>query len=491
MKNLFVRNVRSFQTALSANIIRSKRKIDPELTIRLGLSNYRKMLKKQAYSGAETSRLRRSIALFAKSKSRRKLKSIRRGKRPHFPKSLLLFSRFEENRLAAGLRPNRKLTWIPILKRREKEKYKELVLKDFSFIDHPDNTVKLLKEILDFEANAINAQLHFDDKYCEDVAPYLVIAEMWPQLAKVFRNGRMSYSIQKVVETLKLRRDLSMKLPGLKDTDDIWAFPRRARRPAGSSVAKDRDLQPQTREKVSDEFVGTLNQWLIFVTQEFELTKQGKSHFGEIIGELLDNAERHSNLPGKDGGWSTAAFMARREEDGKEVFRCHMGFLSVGASISESLETASIKTRSDINKYLDLHANCGRSRETLRTVLGLQDGITRDISAATNSRGGVGLQEVLRLINALGYSHTGENGPRLTIVSGGSCIQARVPYVIGRVHSETKRRTLWFNDNNDPTEPPDPNFVYDLSSKFPGTVIGVTFVMNKDDLKAVLNANKS
>lgn len=461
--------------------------IPQEAALRLFLTAYRQKLKQGAVSGPAIQKTAVGKSRFAKKKSRQILKSFRRDKRFSFSKPLLL-QRYSENKLAAGLVSDRKSRWVPILRRRPHHRYQQLVLHDFSFIDHPQRTLDLILQVLDFEANAIDAQLHFDDEYCVDVSAYLTLAEMWPQMAKVFRGGRMNIPIQKVVETLNLRKDLAMKLPGLNNVDDIWAFPRRTRRAANTSRSEERHLDPQSREKVADEFCNAVDAWLSTAADELELTVAGKARFANIIGELLDNAERHSNPPGTDGGWSTAAFMARRFEGDAEVFRCHMGFLSVGASIAESLKTASIDIRAQINKYTDRHRDCGISADTLITLVGLQDGITRDRAAAAKERGGLGLQEVLELISVLGVTTQADKGPRMTIVSGRSCIQARIPYLMGKRTGEYEPRMLWFNPDNSPEQPPDSNFVFDLSSRFPGTIIGLTFVLSKQDLMAVLDA---
>ncbi|PZR84378.1 MAG: hypothetical protein DI537_33130 [Stutzerimonas stutzeri] len=385
--------------------------------------------------------------------------------------------------------PSRREVWVPVLQRRKSDKFEQITLKDFSFIDYPQHTMNLIKEILRFECHAVQAQLHFDDEYCVDVSAYLVLAEMWPQLASVFKGGRMRVPIQKVVEALQLRRDLRMKFPGLHDVEDVWAFPKRHRRPTGTSRSPERNLEPQSRERVVDDFCEALDDWLISASDDLELTDNGRARIAQIIGELLDNAERHSSPPGKDGGWSIAGFMARREENGKPVYRCHMGFLSVGASIAESLATASIATRARVNKYVDLHAGSGLSQDTLKTLVALQDGITRDHEASEQGRGGVGLQEVLDLINTIGVTSDAGNGPRMTIVSGRSCIQARPPYIMGHRESDLDPRVLWFNSSNSHEAPPDQGYVFDLDSHFPGTLIGLTFVLSKEDLMAVLDAN--
>jgi hypothetical protein len=446
------------------------------------------MLTRGPVGGVHFTKIRLGKRRSAKHKSRLLLKSFNKGNRPTFPLQLLAASRYKDSTLASGLKPDRRAEWTPIIRRRPGLRYEQIVLQNFSFIDHPQHTLNKIKEILDFECNAVNAQLHFDDQYCVDVAAYLVLAEMWQSLSRVFRKGRMTVPIQKVVEALGLRRELSMRFPGLDNVDDVWAFPKRSRRPTGSSRARDRQLQPQSREKVADEFCNTLDEWLGTAAEELELTGEGKSKFAQIIGELLDNAERHSDAPRKDGSWSTAAFMAKRTEGDKEVFRCHMGFLSVGRSLAESLATAPIKIRAQVNKYCDLHPSCGISRDTLSTLVALQDGITRDEAAAANERGGVGLQDVLELINVLGVTNTTGQEPRMTIVSGRSCIRVRTPYLKGTRSSEHGPRLLWFNEQNDPNVAPDQDYVFDLETKFPGTIIGLTFVLSKEDLMAVVHA---
>ncbi|MGR6430452.1 hypothetical protein ACU5AY_05980 [Rhizobium sp. PAMB 3174] len=455
--------------------------------LRLYLRDYRRRLSKGRFNSAASPLARLAIRRNAESKSRALLKKGKKGKRLPIPKRLLLTHRYSENKIILGLRPDRKSLWVPITQRRHAAKYSELVLNDFTFIDHPDETLTQLVSIIKFECFAVDAFLHFDDKYCIDIASYLVLAEMWPQLAKVFKGGRMSTAIQKVLDSVQLSRDLGMRLNWGHSTDNVWAFPRRTRRPAGSSRSAKRELEPQRREHVADEFCDAVDEWLEEAAFEIELSRGGKARLANIILELLDNAERHSNPPGSDGTWSTAAFMAKRPESGVDVYRCYMGFLSVGSTIAEGLKTAQPAIRQQIEEYCDLHEGTGRSRETLATLVALQDGVTRDPVAATNQRGGIGLQEVLDLINVLGFNSMPGKAPKMTIVSGRSCIMARQPYVQGTRNGVNEPRRLWFNEENSPRIAPDPEFVYDLNTTFPGTIIGLTFVLSGDDLKRVLN----
>ena len=59
----------------------------------------------------------------------------------------------------------------------------ELVVKNFSFIDDPNGTLAALKRIGEIESAEPAAYLHFDDPECLDLGPYLVLGEIWPQMA--------------------------------------------------------------------------------------------------------------------------------------------------------------------------------------------------------------------------------------------------------------------------------------------------------------------
>lgn len=376
---------------------------------------------------------------------------------------------------------NRTKLWVPVLRRRRSVPIREITLKDFSFIDNPIGTLRLIREIALVEGSEISAYLHFDDDYCFDIGPYLVLSEMWSSMAPVFRGGRMLPPIQKVIWAVGLSAPLHMGLLGLRDLEDVWAFPLQRRRPPGSSNSLTRNLDPQAREKVVDRFIDEVDRWLGVGDDGLELTADGRAWIAHIIGEVLDNCERHSSPDTKDGDWSVAAFMARRVENGQPVFRCYMAFLSVGASIEESLRTCSATTREEVKRYSGRHfgQNGAPSTETLQTLFALQDGVTRDRNADSAGRGGTGLQDVIELVNILGTNSNPGRTPRLTIISGTSCIMLHGPYITGeRKGGEHSARVIWCNPANSDMEPPDPAYVFDLPERFGGTLISLSFTFD-------------
>jgi two-component sensor histidine kinase len=297
----------------------------------------------------------------------------------------------------------------------------------------------------------------------------------------------MSTPVQKVIAAVGLHEPLSMRLHWAQDRNDVWAFPLKRRRPAGTSRSKTIQLDPQNKEQVTDQFCDALNEWLGQDDIDVELTVEGKARFGSIINELLDNAERHSDPQSQDGSWSCVAFMARRQEGDRMVYRCHMAFLSVGSTIAESLASAPAAISDDVKEYARRHQRNGQSGDTLATLFALQDGITRVHDAVKEERGGIGFQDVLSFVSNLGDANAEGRDPRLTIVSGQSCIRLRRPYLIGERNGHGQPRLLWCNESNSPDQAPDPEYVFDIEDRFAGTIVGLSFVLDPDFIRQSLN----
>ncbi len=461
---------------------------DEELRARF-LNAYRRRLAARPAGGPQA---RVDQKRFARGKASDLARKLRRDeRRPVLPKQHLadLAKKFSSSPILDRLYPKRVSSWMKPSERLRRTKSVSVKLERFTFIDEPQKTLNSFRLLAEAETDASSAIIDFEDAFCVDIAPYVVLAEVWPSITKVFTGGKMNLPVQKVVEAVGLRRALGIQFRGgTRDTSGVWAFQLRRRRPSKSSRHVDRELEPQKREEVADQFCDLVDEWLGAHKEiPLELNEKGRYRFSSLITELLDNAERHSEPDSKDGSWSTAAFMARREEGGETVHRCYMAFLSVGASIAESLTTASARTRDDIDKYTASHVRRGQSVKTLATLVALQDGISRDAKAEGADRGGIGFQEVLDFISTLGVLGREDRDPRMTIVSGSSCIKLRTPYLQGISTEVDGPRYLWCNAANSPDDPPDIDYVFDLDGHFSGTVVGVSFVLDHHYLKATLN----
>ena len=459
--------------------------------LRLAMQEMRRSLRRGAGKGGNTAAERLNRERFASNKTKERFRKVRSTPISQVPKPLLLAS-FRPSPILDVLLPERKNNWVRILDRRRRDSNYEIRLENFSFIDDPENTIRAIKTIAEIECSEVTANLHFQDDFCIDIAPYIILSEIWPSMAPIFEGGRMMPPLQKVIRAVGLHRHLGMTLKAATDEKDVWAFRLQRRRPANTSSSENLHLEPQHREKVADGLCDAIDSWLSQPKINQELTLEGRAWISSIVGELLDNAERHSRPETKDGDWSIAAFMARRSEGGEDVFRCYFGFLSVGSTIAESLSTAAPRVRNDINRYCAKHSDKGRSAETLSTLFALQDGITRDPDAEAAGRGGYGLQEVLEMVSTLGHSTKEGREPRITIISGNACIRLRLPYIKGeRKAGPDSPRVLWCNPSNSSDIAPDRAYVFDLDDRFSGTIISVAFTLDPDYFESLANADET
>lgn len=432
------------------------------------------------------SRHNAGIKRFANDRARRLKKSLIQQKRGGIG---LKHSTLMQDRVASPLLDRidtgRPASWKRVISRRYQSTPTRLSLENFNFLDDPIGTIETLHALSRVESEEFNACLDFNDSHCDDIGAFLVVAEIWQQLSPVFQGGKMNKSVQKVFDAVGLRSELRIGLPAVDNHRDIWPFPIRRRRPTGTTRSPTAQLRPQGRERLNDELIELMNEWLAVASEyapgvpddiEWSLTGDGKAHIANMIGEVLDNAERHSAARG-DGDWSMAAFMARRDKPGGgDAMKCYIAFLSVGRSIAETIETAPAPTREFCERYAR-HARPGQSRETLLTIAALQDGVTSNDEAFKAGRGGTGLQDTLALVSELGGAPNPDADVRLTIVSGKSCIRLRHPILLGKQDAKG-RRVQWCNATNDPTYPPDRDIAFDLPAHFSGTLVSVAFTLD-------------
>jgi hypothetical protein len=189
-------------------------------------------------------------------------------------------------------------------------------------------------------------------------------------------------------------------------------------------------------------------------------------------------------VPGLIGNWTVGGVMTRNvKTNGDEEFRCSIALVSIGQTIANSLSTAASTVKSDVEEYVRSHAQL--QPDILKTVIALQDGITCDPNASTNQRGGIGFQEIIKLITHLGSTNIPENQPKVVVVSGKACIKLSHPYNVqsqplytSSKVSGTWRRELWLNSQNVRTIPPDPQCIAWLPRHFPGTIVTTSFTLD-------------
>lgn len=422
-----------------------------------------------------------------RSGSRRHAKAVRRrllrklrppGLKINEHTNTLLRWKRTDGPFLAALCPERTELWKPFVRRNNGEA--EVRVKNFSFVDNPIGTCETLQRVVRAEAMAFSGHLHFDDHYVLDIAPYLMLAMASREMAPVYKGGRMSRPVQKVIEAVDLRQFLRMSPFPLDDLAGVHAFPLHRRGRPGGSSAPDKAGSWSAKDKVVDRLVTCVNEWLRALQRPLELSDGGKAFFGGLLGEILDNAERHGRREG-DADWSVVGFMAEREIEGQIRYLCHLAILNEGWPIADSLRSGA-QARDYVASYLRHHPHVpGCSPDTLATVVALQDTVSRFNPDEGNSRGGVGMMDMAQWVSVLGRTNFTSLQPRLCVISGRSCIMFRSPYDAGRIDMvRGQQRVQWFNAANDPRSAPDREHVFDLPMCIPGTLIATRFSLDAE-----------
>lgn len=456
-----------------------------KLVLRRAMAEKKVQIRRRAFAGSDNPIISVPANRFAKDRARALKKELVGPYRRKINPEHLLRER-TPSLLLDSLDPSRPANWKKILARRYRRQFLRVSLTKFNFLDHPADAMQQLINLSKAEQEEVSAYLDFDDPYCEDIGAFLVMAEILPQLSQIFLGGRMGPSVQKVLDAVGLGRELKIQLHAVSDHNDVWPFEIRRRRTRGTTTSEFAQLQPQGREQLNDRLVELMDRWLAVASDNveagedklvWELSGDGRANIANMVGEILDNAERHSSGDG-DGDWSMAAFMAKRErEDGPPQMKCYLGFLSVGRSIAETIENAPAQMKGFCDAYATAHARPGQSFPTLTTIAALQDGITSVHDAAMSRRGGTGLQDTLGFVGDLGGAPQPNADVRVTIVSGKSCIRLRHPVLVGRP-DKNQRRVQWCNAMNDPLYPPDREIAFDLPAHFAGTLVSVAFTLD-------------
>jgi hypothetical protein len=211
-----------------------------------------------------------------------------------------------------------------------------------------------------------------------------------------------------------------------------------------------------------------------------KLSSQGRRLVLKIVGEALDNAERHSRPESNDGDWAITGFLTKELPGGRNLFRLHVAFLSVGSSIASTVSTAPAPTKKQMDIYVKRHRGRQFDDVDLMTIFALQDGVTKSHAALQEGRGGTGFQDIIEFFADLGDTTSTDHEARLAIISGATCINLSAPYMKGARRSGPRsERELWFNPANSPHDPPDPKHVFRLPHSLNGTLVTMAILLDQ------------
>lgn len=386
-------------------------------------------------------------------------------------------SRPRENILLDDFAPERTNKWP---KFNNRIRGHTINVRNFSFIDNPQETIKKLIEIAKAEYKYIDAHVDFYDDSLYDIAPYLIWGMMDKSMFPYYNQGRMAPLIKGVIKHVGIKNfSQNTYCPPVEGFEPLIV---KQKEPFGKLNCYKKNFLFSTISKTSDELVHKINTWLHPAKKKLSII--GEQKLSGIVNEVLNNAERHASTETNRSSWVVAGVMLHNQKD--EISQCFLSFINTGRSIAQSIKNADneiIKTK--LKNYINLHKGKDKkiSEDTLATLYALQDTISskKNYSDHKNGIGGIGLMDIIEFINILGKSNDPKNNPAITILSGKSCIIFKDEYCsVERPNIETEPRTKYFNINNDKNILPNNEYVFNLDENFPGTIITTRFYINNN-----------
>lgn len=220
----------------------------------------------------------------------------------------------------------------------------------------------------------------------------------------------------------------------------------------------------------------------------YTLTPKGKNELGNMIGEILNNAEDHSptNTYYVTANYYIDKGTASNENDAVGVL--NLSFMNFGYSIFEGLEQTKLENFETYDFLEGVYEQCGTkkfSKENMFTLLALQDGVSR-LKFEDKSRG-TGTMTFINCFYEIGDYQNLERSllPQLSILSGTTQLICNNSY---RPFSDDKGNYfLSLNRDNDLTKPPDPKNLMDVKHGFPGTILSVRFCLSRGHIQKKMN----
>ena len=213
-----------------------------------------------------------------------------------------------------------------------------------------------------------------------------------------------------------------------------------------------------------------------FIEEGFTFTETAGDKICQMVGEIIDNANRHAGKYCKSFVIGHCSF--NREN---EYGECHLSIFNWGDTIYETLDNMdeSSYIKKQLAEITQKHINLFKfnnkwTKEALWTLYALQEGVSRFRNTRENS-GGTGTIDFLTSFSEF-KSNIEELKPMISITSGKTQI-----IIDGTYELEEKNgyKVIAFNKNNDLYEPPDEEYVKILNNSFPGTVISIRFYIDK------------
>jgi hypothetical protein len=218
------------------------------------------------------------------------------------------------------------------------------------------------------------------------------------------------------------------------------------------------------------------------------LTGDKLDDLSTVIGEILINAEEHSTTKFR----FSIGYFHKIEINGKQFGVFRLAILNFGKTIYEKFKDRDCPNKSVVKKMTALSERYTTKKfffskafeeETLWTLYALQDGVTSVAPDRYKKRGTGSITFIESFFNIKGKMKEVDEFSRMAILSGNTNITFDGTYntTPGLVDGE-EYKFMTFNKTGSIEDKPDPKYVKYVDNYFPGTIISAKILFNEDDL---------
>jgi hypothetical protein len=219
-----------------------------------------------------------------------------------------------------------------------------------------------------------------------------------------------------------------------------------------------------------------------------ELTSDAETNLSKVVGEVMANAEEHSNFRYR----FAIGYFVKPNKINNELGIFKLSIFNFGDTIYETFSKPEKKELEIVKKMHELSGKYTRGglfkkakfeEETLWTLYSLQEGVT---SIENWKRGKGTIRFLDRFFKLKGDGGVNDEISKLTLISGNTKIIFDGTYPLKEVPKENSKlpiQVMTFNDSGDISELPNEKFVTFVPQNFPGTLITAKICLTDKNIK--------
>ena len=218
-----------------------------------------------------------------------------------------------------------------------------------------------------------------------------------------------------------------------------------------------------------------------------QLTSESIEDLSIIIGEILINAEEHSQFNHR----YSIGYFQEFAKNGDKYGIFNLAILNFGGTIYDKFKSSDCQRPDIVKQMQDLSEKYSSNNlfsseikeETLWTLYALQEEVTSVSKKKNEKRGNGSIKFIESFFNLKGNKQV-DKISRLALLSGNTSIVFDGTYGVKSVIKNGEPfKVMTFNESADISYKPSPKYVKFVPNYFPGTIITAQILINNDDIK--------